>query len=948
MRLGVGCADFVLNNLGKGCLARLRMPLAELTFHDVAAVVRRAMQRVSAMIAVSLGLVAELAPGAEANRGEQAYRGEIQPLLEKYCYDCHADGTDKGDFALDLHKDYPALRGDLMHWDNVRQQIATHVMPPEKKEQPTLAERDALVAWIDDSVFWMDPEKPDPGHVVYRRLNRTEFDNTVRDTFLIDLKPAKEFPPDDSGYGFDNIGDVLSLSPVLMEKYMRAAGQISKAAFAVQDAENGNILITPDKFWNQKGTSTAAEGYRWFHANGEAATKVRVSRDGNYTVKLRVAYTQAGNDPAKLHLRIGDTDLGEHDVTTVLKKEQPSWQVISHNVRLKAGETKLVVSFLNDLYDEKHPDPEKRDRNLAVADVGIEGPAGLSSPSGSRFLSWLLEGKPAGPPSLAWSGEDFSRGEGDVHVDTGAIEMASSGYVHHLLDIDREGEFAFKIKVGALQAGEEPAKFDLRVAGKTISTFSVTAKDQAPQWFECTARLPAGQHDLQVWFLNDFWDAKTQADRNLWLHEVNIRQTDVPGAVAGADLPRLISRLGERTFRRPLTAEESARWTALAQENNKLGGSTLESLELALEGMLMSPSFLFRGGAKTASPPQYGSALIDEFSLASRLSYFLWASCPDEQLYRLAAKGELRKNFATEVSRMIKDWKAYSLSENFAGQWLQLRDMEIVEPSQRRFPEFKGGMGYYMRRETQTFFEYVLKEDRPIRDFLDGDYTFVNGPLAKFYGVPSPVGDDRNKFEKVSLSGTPRGGILTHGSILTLTSNPTRTSPVKRGKFVLENILGTPPPPAPGGVPPLDDRRVDMEKLTLRQQFEAHRSNASCAGCHAFLDPMGFALENFDAIGKWRDTEKGNPVDVAGSLVRGQKFQNLEEFRKLLVTDLSGDFERNLAEHLLTYALGRGLQHHDKPAVQEIVKKTREKELRFQSMILAVCESAPFQRIRVP
>lgn len=894
--------------------------------------------------------VAGLASGAEANppsRGEAAYRQKIEPLLQKYCFDCHSDGVEKGDFAFDEYKTYGELRADMVLWDHARHMLATHVMPPEKKPKPSLTERDEIMAWIDDAVFWFDPSRIDPGHVTARRLNRTEYNNTIRDYLMVDLKPADEFPPDDTGYGFDNIGDVLNLSPMLMEKYMRAARQVANEAIKVKGSEHAHILIGPKKFWNQKGETSEWSGARWFNSNAEIAAKVTVPAEGTYKITLRVAATQAGDEPAKVKVRLGDQELGTHDVTTVFRGEKGPWQSISQEVKLKRGETKLTVSFINDFADEKNPDPNKRDRNLAVDEVAVDGPYGLTAPRPSRFLTWLLNGKAVGTPELQLSGEDFEKGKGVSQIDTGTIELATSGYVSHALEIAAPGKFQFKLKVGSIQAGNEPAKFELRIGDKTVGAFSVTAKDQAPQWFECKADLPAGRHEMQIWFLNDFYDEKTKADRNLWIHELYVRQGDGKDAISAAELPALIERMATRLFRRPASASEKTKWTALADAAKKEDASPLETLEIVLEGMLMSPSFLFRTEPQPVGTTSNSIALIDEYSLASRLSYFLWSSPPDDRLLQLAAKGELRKNLAAEVKRMIGDWHAYAMAENFAGQWLQLRDMEIVTPSEKRFPEFKGGVAFSMKKETQMFFDHILRENRSVIEFLNADYTFLNSTLARYYGLNGPKGGDKTKFEKVSLKGTPRGGVMTQGSILTLTSNPTRTSPVKRGKFLLENILGTPPPPAPGGVPPLDDRKLDMEKLTLRQQFEAHRANASCAGCHAFLDPMGLAFENYDAVGRWRDTEKGNPVDAAGVLVRGQKFNNFTELREIMVNELSGDFERNLAENLLTYAIGRGVEYLDKPAVREIVARSKASQHRFQDMILAVCESVPFQKMRV-
>ncbi|MBL9129845.1 MAG: DUF1592 domain-containing protein, partial [Verrucomicrobiaceae bacterium] len=518
--------------------------------------------------------------------------------------------------------------------------------------------------------------------------------------------------------------------------------------------------------------------------------------------------------------------------------------------------------------------------------------------------------------------------------------------VKHPVEIAKPGKYRFTIKAGAQQAGNEPAKFDVRLAGKNVASLAVTAKNQAPQWFNAEAELPAGKHELQVWFLNDFYDEKTQQDRNFWLHQLSITgPVDQPGGIAAVDVPPLVEKLGARLFRRPMTEEEKAKWSGIATLAQKEGADTFEALSYVLRGMLVSPSFLFRAPPRPAGDAREGSALIDEFSLASRLSYFLWAAPPDEKLLQLAAASELRKNLASEIKRMLGDWRAQSLAEDFAGQWLQLRDIEIAEVDTRRFPEFKGGTAYLMKKESQGLFNHILAENRPVIEFLSADYTFLNDKLARYYGIDGVKGD---KFQKVSLTGTPRGGILTHGSILTLTSNPTRTSPVKRGKYLLENILGTPPPPAPGGVPPLDEKQARFGNLTLRQQFAEHRNNASCAGCHAFLDPMGFAFENYDAIGRWRAEEKKQPIDASGSLVRGQTFKDLAELRSILVRDMADQFAKNLAENLMTYALGRGLEYSDKPSVQAVLKQSAAGGHKFQDMILAVCQSVPFQRVRVP
>jgi hypothetical protein len=882
---------------------------------------------------------------AAAERGQDAYTQRILPLLQKFCYDCHGDGSDKGDFALDEYPEYSKLIGDKVLWDHARQQLVTHVMPPEKKEKPSLPERDEVVAWIDNTVFWFDPQKIDPGHLTSRRLNRTEYNNTIRDLLLLDMKPANEFPPDDTGYGFDNIGDVLSISPLLMEKYIRAANAVAEKAMDTTYVDHVDLELGAKKFWNQKGETKEWEGVRWFQSNADAATKFTTPSSGTYTLKFHLSATQAGPDAAKATLRVDDQELGTFDVTAPYHGDKGPWQTIRKEVRLKSGDHKVTVRFINDFSDPQNPDPDKRDRNLALDKIEVEGPFGLLPPRGTRLLQWLLEGKAAGLPVFKLTGEDFERGEGNAQIDTGTIELPSNGYVKHLIELDKPGKYRLSIKAGAQQAGVEMAKFDVRLAGKNAGSFTITAKEQTPQWFHAEVELPAGMHEIQVWFLNDFYDEKTHQDRNFWLHQFKIEgPLDQPGGISAANLPALVDRLGTRLFRRPLRADEKAKWNAFANLGLKEGLPPLEALGYVLRGMLVSPSFLFRSSPQVAGETKNGAALIDEYSLASRLSYFLWSAPPDDKLLQLAAKGELRKNFATEVKRMIDDYRAWSLTEDFAGQWLQLRDMDIVDVDTKRFPEWKGGFGYAMKKESQTFFDHILRSNLDVAAFLNADYTFLNEKLARYYGINGVKGD---KYQKVSLQGTPRGGILTHGSILTLTSNPTRTSPVKRGKYLLENILGTPPPPAPGGVPPLDERKQQFGKLTLRQQFSEHRSNAACAGCHAFLDPMGFAFENYDAIGRWRDEEKKQPIDASGTLVRGQTFKNLVELRAILVRDMSDQFVKNLADNLLIYALGRGLEYSDKPTTDEILRKSKASGNRLQELILAVCESVPFQKMRL-
>jgi hypothetical protein len=359
-----------------------------------------------------------------------------------------------------------------------------------------------------------------------------------------------------------------------------------------------------------------------------------------------------------------------------------------------------------------------------------------------------------------------------------------------------------------------------------------------------------------------------------------------------------------------------------------------------LKAALVSPHFLFRIEDDPKDPK--GIRTLNDFELATRLSYFLWSSMPDEELFKLAEKNELRKPgvLKAQIQRMLKDPKSVALVENFAGQWLQLRNVTTAAPDKGYFPSWGETLRKAMIKETELYFHYIVKEDRSILEFLDSDYTFVNERLARHYGMYNIKGDE---FRKINFTDKKRGGVLTHASVLTVTSNPTRTSPVKRGKLILENILGTPPPPPAPDVPELPP--TGELKGTLRQQMEQHRSNPSCASCHSKLDPLGFGLENFDAVGGWRDTDNKQKIDSSGVLPTGAKFDGPAELRKTLL-GMSDQFRRCLAEKMLTYALGRGLEYYDKCVVDDIVKKTKTGKDHFSELVLAVVESDAFQKRR--
>ncbi|HSH93519.1 MAG TPA: DUF1592 domain-containing protein, partial [Roseimicrobium sp.] len=392
----------------------------------------------------------------------------------------------------------------------------------------------------------------------------------------------------------------------------------------------------------------------------------------------------------------------------------------------------------------------------------------------------------------------------------------------------------------------------------------------------------------------------------------------------------------------PVSSAEVERLLGLYDLGRKNKETFEMSMRLSLKAVLVSPHFLFRGELQPSPNDPQESRPIDEFSLASRLSYFLWSSMPDDELSKLAQLGKLRQNLSGQIRRMLNDPKSKELVENFGGQWLQLRNLAMMAPDKKQFPGFDDALRGDMERETIMFFDSIVREDRSVLDFLNADYTFVNERLAKHYGMPNVQGET---FQKVSLKGTGRAGLLTHGSILTLTSNPTRTSPVKRGKWVLENLLGTPPPPPPPDVPELDAEGKALTG-TLRQRLEQHRKNPACASCHARMDPIGFGLENFDGVGARREKDGGAPIDPAGNLVSGEEFKSSQELADILASKKRAEFIHCISEKMLTYALGRGMEFYDKCAVEQVGKNLMARDYKFSTLIIAVVQSTPFQMRR--
>jgi mono/diheme cytochrome c family protein len=754
---------------------------------------------------------AEAARPARAAPAADSFHREVAPLMQKYCAACHGAQNPSSGLALMQFRDTAAVVKAHDLWGRVAQNVASSAMPPKGLPQPTAAERSRIVAWIESTLSTAGCEINTPGRVTMRRLNREEYNNTIRDLLHVTVRPADSFPSDDVGYGFDNIGDVLSISPLLMEKYLTAAEQAARAAIVTPESSSpvtrweGDALTPTGGEAHQKG--------RILPKVSELSLEHEFPKAGEYFFRARAFGQQAGAEPTKLAFRLDGKNVRVVDVTAT-EVRPDLYQV---RLTLPAGKRKLSVAFINDFYRETPPEPPRRrprieDRNLVVTAIEVQGPLELHGPL---------------PES------------------------------HRRL------------------FGEE----------------------------EPTAA------------------SATQ------------RATTILGAFA------------RRAYRRPVTAAEVARLVRISQLAIDAGESFERGIQLAVQAALVSPHFLFRVETSPGPRDSHGNQWVGQYEMASRLSYFLWSSMPDEALLALAAQGKLQDPavLAAQVKRMLKDPKARALGDNFAMQWLTLRRIREANPDPERFPGFNDALRQAMLTETALFFQEVVQKDRSVLDFLDGRFTYVNEVLAKHYGLSGVQGES---FRRVTLDGTPRKGLLTQASVLTVTSNPTRTSPVKRGKWVLEQLLGTPPPPPPPDVPELADDKHGPLVGTLRQRMEQHRENPSCASCHARMDPIGFGLENFDAVGRWRTTDGGEPIDASGELPGGKRFSGPAQLITLLKAQ-EAQFTRNLTEKLLTYALGRGIEPYDRCNVTEIAERVGKAGHRFSALATEVVLSEPFRKRQV-
>jgi mono/diheme cytochrome c family protein len=957
------------------------------------------------------GVISATAAGKAAPDSATQFAQTVTPLLQKYCYQCHGNGKHSGKLALDNYKTIADVETNRVRWEDVLRTVRAAEMPPpnDTKVQPTLAEREAITSWIEKELYQFDPAHPDPGKVTLRRLNRAEYNATIRDLVGVDFKPAEDFPPDDSGYGFDNIGDVLSLPPILLEKYLAAADKILDQAI-VTDPIKPMVRHFPASTMQIGFNALGDRGDGWVQLISLEEDDVAVPLDvppGDYLVRIQAFSTKDGgaligqgsegkvtstNDPGPTKIGIMLNDSFIKDFAVTRDEHQPGTyearvgvpagkNYFRASVRRKRGGSTNELFMLNGRIGGQQPGI------VLVKWMEIEGPLPAAT---RRFL----------PDKLQVVGEKTVTPSGD-------IKLLKNGEVATTIDLAKDSEVILRAQAFAQQAGNETTKMEFRIDGKPVKTFDVIAPATmqplpsqrvfsltllVPQPFvyEIHANLPAGKHRFAAAFVNNFADP-TNKNPNLRVRSLTIQNLEasvlgvpvlippMPAPVrelfakhplppagmpaAGAspeDAARgIVADFTHRAWRGPVDPADIDRLMKLYEFARAQGDSFEAGVKLVMKAVLVSPHFLFLGELPERRPPARLNAKIesqpavpeagaprplDEVALASRLSYFLWSSMPDDELLGLAERGQLRKNLTAQVKRMLASPKASALTENFAGQWLQIRTLGDFQPDKKMFPDYDPALSSAMQRETEMFFENVMRKDTSVFDFLTGDYTFVNARLAKFYGMTNAAVTGE-EFERVSLAKTPRRGVLTQGSVLALTSNPTRTSPVKRGKWVLENLLGTPPPPPPPDVPNLDDKSRQLTG-TLRQQMEQHRVDPNCAGCHARMDPIGFGLENFDAIGAWRDKEGTNSIDASGRLVSGDSFAGAGQLATVLATKHRQEFLNCLADKMLTYALGRGTEYYDRPALEKITQAMDKHQDKFSSLILAVTDSFPFQMRR--
>jgi mono/diheme cytochrome c family protein len=766
------------------------------------------------------------AGAVQASAGQNA--AAQSSLINTYCVTCHNDKARTAGLSLE-HADLTNVPKSAETWEKVIRKVRAGMMPPSGMKRPEQPALDGFASYLETSLDESAAARPRPGRATMHRLNRTEYANAIRDLLGLDIDPSAYLPPDDESSGFDNIADVLKVSPSLMERYLSASWNISR--MAVGDlaiaSSTATYRVRPDLSQDQH-----LDGLP-LGTRGGILARHTFPLDGEYVIKLRLWRNT-------FDLMRGMED--PHDI-----------EIAMDDVRLR-----LVTAGGTEDFRSMAANPgtfgADLDRRLTVR---IPVKAGIHTLSATTVLK------------------------------------------SHAVRDDLIKPF-MRTTVDGLDIMGDPSVDRLTVEGP----FSATGPGDTPSRKKIFICKPAAPKD-----------------------ELSCAT-------------KILSSLARLAYRKPVDNATMQTLLNFYKHGREGNGTFDNGIESALQFILASPEFLIRF---EQDPPILASNAVyrvDDFALASRLSFFLWSSIPDDTLLTAAAQGKLKDPAILEqqVKRMLADKRSSALISNFAEQWLFLRNLKNSAPDLETFPDFDDNLRSAMKEETRLFFDSIMREDRSVIDLLNADYTFVNERLARHYGIPDIYGD---RFRRITVADEARRGLLGQASILTVTSYPNRTSPVERGKWILTNLLGVPPSPPPPNVPPLQDAGAGQPK-TLRERMELHRKDPVCAGCHRVMDPIGFSLENFDAVGHWRTADDGAKIDPAGTLFDGTPLDGVNALRKALVRQPEV-FVGVMTEKMLTYALGRGVEYYNMPAVRKIVHDSRNTNYRFSSIVMGIVKSAPFQ-----
>jgi hypothetical protein len=765
----------------------------------------------------------------------QSRDGSVSPeraVVNRYCVSCHNTALKAGELALDTISSQDVGQHPEA-WEKVVRKLRARHMPPAGMPRPDERTYAAAVSSLETSLDRAAAAKPNPGRTdTFRRLNRTEYQNAIRDLLGLDVDVASLLPIDESSYGFDNV-TVGDLSPTLLDRYISAAEKISRLAVGRPSrSPGGDTIKIPPDLTQEEHVDGLPVGTR-----GGALIRYTFPLDAEYEIQIRLARDR--NEHVE---GLNET----HEVELLLDRERVQLFTVKPPAR----------DGINS--EEYQPAHDNLDQHLKIRVPVKAGPHAI----GVTF--------PKKPSAL--------------------LETARQPYQAHF-NIYRHPRL-------------QPAVYSISIIGP----YEAKGPGETPsrqRIFVCRPARPGEEEGC----------AKT-----------------------------ILATLMRRAYRRPVVDADLQGPLELYREA-RADGDFDAGIEMALSAVLVSPRFLFRVEQDPAGVAPNAAYRISDLELASRLSFFLWSSIPDDELLNVAIAGKLKEPIVLEqqTRRMLADSRAQALVTNFAGQWLHLRNLASITPDMRLFPDFDDNLRQAFRQETELFFESIQREDRSVLDLLSANYTFVNERLAKHYGIPHVYG---SRFRRITLDeDSTRGGLLRHGSILTVTSYPTRTSPVIRGKWILDNLLGVPPPPPPEVVPPLKENTSIGKGLPVRERLAEHRSNPACSGCHKLMDPVGFSMENYDAVGRWRTLEESKRIDAGGGLPDGSQFSGVSGLEQALLSRPEV-FLGTFTEKLLTFALGRGVEYCDAPAVRKVVREARTQDFRFSSFIMGMVKSTPFQMRR--